>query len=328
MSDTTIHYTGLETTHPFIKAMLTYNNYDASDDPIAISATSLMKPTNMCALERTHCKADKVINLEMLIPSVMGNAMHTLLETALDETSDDLWKQLGVPKPEKLDVRQEVREEKLINGWKVTGKYDVLYMYDGSEWHLADLKTMSVWAMIIDPAKKKEEFIKQLSIYRWLNSDKDIADRAEILYWYTDWSASDARRKPDYPQSRIGSMEIMLWSITETERYIVSKLSDLDRAMSSLSTSSTTGFACSDEELWKTEPAFKYYKPNKSGTFNMARATKNFKTHNEAHAQYMSDGSIGKIVEVPGEAKRCKFCSVLNFCEQGMSYKALGLVKD
>jgi len=323
-----IHYTGLETTHPFIKAMLAFNNYDASDDPIAISATSLMKPTNMVALERHNKDTDKIINLEMLIPSVMGNAMHTLLETALDDTSDDLWKQLGVPKPDKLEVRQEIREQRLINGWNVTGKFDVLYMYDGSEWHLADLKTLSVWGFIIDPVKKKEEFVKQLSIYRWLNQDKPIADRAEILYWFTDWSGADARRKPDYPQSRIGSMEIMLWSINETERYITSKLADLDKAMSNLTSSSHTGFACSDEELWRTEPQFKYYKPNKSGGFNMARATKNFATYPEAHSKLMADGNVGKIVEQPGEVKRCRFCSVLSFCEQGQGYKALGLVKD
>lgn len=321
-----IKYVGHENLHPFLKAMLAYNDYDYSDDPTNISTTSLMKPTHMVALERFNKDTSKEINLEGMIPSVMGNAMHSLLENALDATDEATWKQFGIPKPEKLEVRQEERVIRTAKGYTVTGKFDMLYMYDGSEWHLADLKTMSVWALMIDPIKKKEEFIKQLSIYRWLNHDKDIADRAEILYWYTDWSKMDSIRQAGrgYPQSRIGHLEISLWSLDVTEKYVHDQLTALIAATKSLETKGVTGTKCSEVELWKTENTFKYYKnPKKTD-----RATKNFDNYNDAHARYMKDGSIGTVIEVSGEIKRCKYCSVTAFCPDYATYKALGYIKE
>lgn len=322
MSDIT--YTGHETLHPFLKAMLAYNNYDASSDETNISTTSLMKPTHMVALERANRHSSKEVNLDALIPSVMGNAMHSLLEVAINETTEEMWQQFGIPKPEKLEVRQEIREVKSILGYTVTGKYDILYMYDGSEWHLADLKTMSVWALMIDPDKKKEEFIKQLSIYRWLNTDKDIADTAEILFWYTDWSKTESMRKKGYPPSRIGHIEIALWSLEDTKKYVESKLSALIKAIESIKSVGSTGTKCSDTDLWKTENTFKYYKnPAKTD-----RATKNFDTHGEAHARLMDDGNVGVVIEVQGEIKRCKYCSVTAFCNDFRTYKTMGLIKE
>ena len=322
MSD--IKYVGHENLHPFLKAMLAYNDYDYSNDPTNISTTSLMKPTHMVALERFNKDTSKEINLEGMIPSVMGNAMHSLLEVALEKTSEEMWKQFGIPKPEKLEVRQEERVIRTLHGYTVTGKFDMLYMYDGSEWHLADLKTMSVWALMIDPIKKKEEFIKQLSIYRWLNHTVTIADRAEILYWYTDWSKADSMRKSSYPASRIGHLEIALWSLEDTEKYISDKLLKLIKATESLEKSGVTGTKCDDSELWKTENTFKYYKnPKKTD-----RATKNFETYGEAHARYMKDKAVGTIIEVSGEIKRCKYCSVTAFCPDYATYKALGYIKE
>ena len=317
-------YTNTGTYHPFLNAMLAYNNYDYSDDPLAISATSLMKPTNMVALERFNKATDKEIDLEALIPSVMGNAMHTLLETAIDHTQPDVWQMFGIPKPDKLEVRQEIREMKSIEGYNVSGKFDILYQYDGSDWHLADLKTMSVWALIIDPIKKKEEFTKQLSIYRWLNQDKEIADIGEILFWYTDWSKADSMRKRDYPKSRIGTIEIPLWSLTDTEAYIVNQLKALTKATTSLESTGSTGIECTELDLWRSDTVFKYYK----NPANKARATKNFDNYIDAQNKLLSDGLVGEVVEVPGEVKRCKYCSVLNFCPQGKTYKTLGLIKE
>lgn len=319
-----IKYNNPTRLHPFLCAMLAYNDYDFSEDPTAVSTTSLMKPTNMLALERKHKLADKEVDLEALIPSVMGNAMHSLLEKALEETTDEVWAQLGIPKPEKLEVRQEIRTVRAIDGYNITGKYDMLYMYDGSEWHLADLKTMSVWALIIDPAKKKEEFIKQLSIYRWLNQDEDISDDAEILFWYTDWSKADSVRKSNYPPSRIGNLPIRLWSIEDTETYIKKQLTALKAAEKSLEKGTATSVACSDSELWKTETTYKYYKNPKK----LERATKNFDSYSDAHDRYMKDGSVGTIITVPGQAKRCNYCSVTAFCEQYKTMKVTGLVKD
>jgi len=316
--------------HPFVAAMLTYNDYDYNDDPTVISVTSLMKPINMVALERFHSGCDKEVDVEALIPSVMGSAMHSLLEVALETTKPEVWKMLGV-KPDKLQILQEQRnvKEVLGTGFKVSGKFDVLYKYFDNPWRLADLKTLSTWGTILSGESKKLEYTKQLSMYRWGNQDKEIDDIAEIFYWYTDWSKVKALQDTSYPQSRVGHFEIALWSVEETDRYIRARLAEISRAINMLKTHGITGVTCTDEDLWRSDPKYKYYKPNKSGKINYTRATKVFDTLEEAQVYMATKGAgVGEIKEFPAEVKRCGYCSVREFCPQYAEFKAQGIIKE
>jgi len=320
------HYTNKSGLHPLLAAILTYNEYDSTDDPYIISTTSIMKPTQMIALERANWNADKIIDVEGLIPSVMGSAMHALLEKGLETVTDDVWRDLGV-EPKDLEILQENRVVKQVPGtlYKLSGKYDVLYRYKGSAWRLADLKTQSVWGVMLSGKEKEQEYIKQLSIYRWLNQDKEIDDIAEIFYWFTDWSKQKARSDSQYPQSRLGHKEIMLWSIEETETYIKNRVIEIDRAIKNYKETGDTKFRCNREELWQTDDVYKYYKPNKSGKINYSRAYKVCNSLQEAQDLIMKF-SEGDIKFFPGEIKRCNYCSVTEFCPQYKEYKEQGLL--
>jgi len=204
-----IKYNNPTNIHPLLATMLAYDDYDYNSDKSVISTTSLMKPTRMLALERTYMDSDKIIDLEACIPSVMGAAMHKLLEVSLEDTKDEIWSMFHIDKKD-MFISQEVRKERAIpnSDFKLSGKYDVLYKYKDEPARLADLKTMSVWGTMLSDGAKTLEYTIQMSIYRWLNQDIEIGDIGEILYWYTDWSKAAALRDSRYPQSRIGHKEI------------------------------------------------------------------------------------------------------------------------
>jgi hypothetical protein len=311
--------------HPLTRAMLAFNDYDYDDRENVISATSIMKPTHMVVLERSNKGADRLMDIEGMIPSVGGNALHNMLETALKKTNDETWKALGVPEPEKLIIQTEVREESEVGDHIVSGKYDVLFKYKDSKWQLADFKSMSVWGVMIDKPSKIEEWVKQMSIYRFLNQDKDIDDIAVILTWFTDWSKSDAviKVKQGYPQKRTDVEMVQLWSIAKTKAYLLSQEAKIKAGMKQYADTGKTGFECSDKELWKRGGKWAYYaKPGAK------RATKVVDTKDEAIKLQLKAKEPGAYYEYrQPEAVRCKFCSVTEFCSDYSKMILTGEVK-
>lgn len=310
--------------HPMMRAVLAHDEYDHDGRTNVISTTSIMKPTHMIALQRANMGADRRINIEGLVPSVLGTAIHSKAELALNDIDDELWKAIGVPHPEKLEVLQEIRSEMEIPPFVISGKYDLLFRYDGSKWQLGDWKSMSVWGMIIGLKEKQQEWIKQMSIYRYLNQDKEIDDIAVILYWLTDWSKTDARSKRDYPQSRVGQIDVALWSLDETKRYLEGKAKSIKAAMDRYAKTGATGTSCPEDELWAKPEAYAYYAKADS-----KRATKVLDNFADAEDMRLKAKDPTAYVEHrKGQKTRCAYCSVLEFCEQGLAYKVLGLVPE
>ena len=104
-----MNYKNFENVHPLLRAMLAYSDYDHDGRENVISCTSIMKPIQMIALERSNKSADRSMDIEGMIPSVGGTALHNHLENALNNTSDEMWKGLGVSNPEELEIITEVR---------------------------------------------------------------------------------------------------------------------------------------------------------------------------------------------------------------------------
>ena len=68
---------------------------------------------------------------------------------------------------------------------------------------------------------------------------------------------------------------------------------------------------CSDLDLWRSEPVFKYYKnPDKT-----SRSTKNYDTAAEANTRRAVEG-VGIVIERPGQVMACKYCPALMLCGQ------------
>ena len=69
---------------------------------------------------------------------------------------------------------------------------------------------------------------------------------------------------------------------------------------------------CTDEDLWRSAPVFKYYKnPVKTN-----RSTKNFDTRQEAYVRMAEDGGVGIVIEQPGQVTACKYCQAFSVCTQ------------
>ena len=304
-----------------LKVWLASKTYDGTNDPKIISATTILRPTKSLVMGLRVSDEPGETDFNRMVPSAMGTAIHTAIETAwLAKDLNSSLKTAGMPdnaiervkiNPETVEegdipIYMEIRNYKEIDGYKITGKFD--FVYDGV---LEDFKSTSVYTWINQ--SNADKYIEQGSIYRWLNPTIITADYMYIRYIFTDWSAAKASQDPKYPQSRIISQKYQLMSPQETENMIREKLGKL---ISNLDNPEDQIPECTDEELWRRESVYKYYKNPQ----NRTRSTKNFKTYHEAYERYIADGSIGEVVEVKGEVVFCKYCNAVNICEQAQRY--------
>jgi hypothetical protein len=111
----------------------------------------------------------------------------------------------------------------------------------------------------------------------------------------------------------VETKHLPLMSLQETEAWVANKLRLIEQY--SMSPESEIPH-CTDEELWRSEPQFKYYAdPAKTS----GRSTKNFPTLAEANL-HMSQAGKGIVITKPGEPKRCGYCSAFEGCTQKDQY--------
>lgn len=310
-----------------LKVWLAHKTYDSVDDPKCISATTILRPTKSLVLGMRVQEAETSTDLVRLIPSSIGTSIHTAIETAwLDKNLPETLKTAGIASnavgrikvnPETVEegdipIYMEIRNQKEIDGWKITGKFD--FICDGV---LEDFKSTSVYTWINQ--SNADKYIEQGSIYRWLNPELIKADYMYIRYIFTDWSAAKAMQDKTYPQSRIISQKYELMSVEATENMLKTNINNLIKYLDAPEDQIPE---CTAKELWQRDSVFKYYKdPNKK-----ARSTKNFSTYHEAYQKFIEDGSIGEVVEVKGEVVFCKYCNAITICEQARQYIDQGLL--
>jgi hypothetical protein len=293
--------------------------YDFKKGPNRISVTTLIKPLKQLILADRVPIEDTTIDLSNLIASSVGSAIHDSAENAwksphrtmidLGYSNDIVRKVVINPNKNELTsdmipIYLEGRAEKEIEGWTVSGKYDLI-----GQGILEDYKTTSVYTFIFQ--SKFKDFQLQGSIYRWLNLDKVTEDYMYINYVFTDWSKRDSiiQAKRGYPQSRLLQQQIPLLSIDITEKYIINKIKALKK-YHSLSESEIP--ECTKEELWQKDSVFKYYKnPNKT-----ARASKSSLIYDEVYSAFLKDGEVGLIKEIPAKVKACEHCAGSPVCKQ------------
>jgi hypothetical protein len=171
---------------------------------------------------------------------------------------------------------------------------------------LEDFKSTGTYNWISQSNSQK--YIQQASIYRWLNPTLVTEDTFAINYIFTDWSSVKAKQETDYPKNRLLQQKFQLMSIQETEQFIKDKVRQINKYVAAPHELPD----CTPEELWQRPNVYKYYKnPEK-----MDRSTKNFDTYWEANQRMTEDGSVGKVVEVKGEAVFCKYCAACGNCKQ------------
>lgn len=310
-----------------IAVFLATDNYDYNEDPNTISATSLLKPVRQLILAGRVPTEDVNIDLSQMISNRMGAAIHDGIERAwLNVHTSKVLEVLGYPAgmrqrvvinplPE-LDVSElipvylEQRAHRQLGKFTISGKFDFV-----AQGRVEDFKTTSVWTAM--SGNSDDKYIWQGSIYRWLNPHIITQDVMAIQWLFTDWNRAEAMRNPAYPQNRHQEKLYILKTVNETEAFIARKLALIEQYWTADESEIPE---CTDEELWRSLPVYKYYK----NPANTARSTKNFETQQEAMARYIEDGSVGLVKEVPGQVKACKYCPAFLVCKQKDRYVESG----
>ena len=347
----TINYTNEKDYGLSVAVWLADSEYDHSpvEGPY-VSVTGLLKPIRMIILDQRlkvlneTSDTSEVMDLDRFIPSRLGTAIHDSIEhswTRLDEDGKPAYRKalrrLGYPEdvilaihvnpndeelktnPDIIPVYLEQRSFKVINGYTVGGKFD--FIGNGVS---EDFLSMGSWGFIKDD--KDSDFIKQLSMYHWLNPDKITEDWAKIQKIITDWNKLEALKGAGkgYPENRIVEKILDLMTVEETEAWVTDKI---DEIKSYEGTDEQDLPVCTQKELWQDDPVFKYYGRTKKGTISM-KATKSFDDSASAYAHKTKEGD-GEVKAIYPKAKRCGYCAAFtaDICTQGRELMAAGLLQ-
>ena len=284
-----------------LQIWLATDNYEHDDDPIVISATTMLKSVRQIVLGKRYKDADRKVDFSNLVSSVMGSSIHASVEKALDRTNAlQVLEKLGYTNADKImdEMHVEVRTKKEIDDYVISGQFDMVY-----KGAVCDIKT-SAWKYILGNG---EDYRLQMSIYKWLNPEIITSNRGYIFYVFTDWTGVKAKQDSRYPQSKIAFKEYPLMDFDEIDTWIKTKLSAI---------TACRGLAdkdlplCSDKELWREPDTYAYY----SNPSNRTRATKVFDNRADAEAMVSSKGGI--VQERKGKVKACKYCPYINYCNQ------------
>lgn len=305
----------------FAQVYLATDNYDHAE--AGLSVTTLLKPVKQVILARRVPPNMRVADVTDYIASANGSAIHDGFERAWKSPNlASTLERIGIPakvagkvrvNPTEAEVAAggiipvytEVRSSKIVQGVKVSGKFD--FIGDGV---VEDLKNTSVWKYL---SGKDEAYIMQGSLYRWLNPKKVLKDWMNLTFNFTDWSRKDSFSNPNYPQTRMLTKRLDLIPIVDADRYAnerVTMLMDLaDAAEAKLP-------MCSDADLWRKADVWKFYAKPENATKPGARSTNNFDNEKDAQIKLFETGNKGVVKKVPGQVVACKYCDGFLACKQ------------
>lgn len=303
-----------------------------------ISVTTLMKPLKQIVLPNRIPPDQRTADVTDFVARKLGNAIHDSIEQGWLRGAHRALRLLGYPEDVvKRIVVNPVTEQRRnmkdmipvylenrgyreinVNGvvHTIGGKFDMV-----SDGILNDNKSTSAYSWIY--GTREDEHRLQMSLYRWIDAKRTDGEDPRVTeeicnvnYVFTDWQKMLARTNPKYPQSRVEQKTLTLLSLDETEAYVRSKLDLISRFSNALESDMPP---CSDEELWRSDPKFKYFTDPAKAQQPGARSTKNFDTLAEASA-YKAQQGKGVVVTVPGEVKACGYCPAFDVCKQKDDY--------
>lgn len=328
MTQTYSNMTGLPLS---IAVYLATDHYDHKAVGDGISATTLLKPIKQVILSKRVTGAEGIPDIAGLGKSRIGTSIHNGIKEAWLTNHVGALRALGYPEmlikkvvinPEpgtdltgKIPVYLEVRTSRVINGIKVSGEFDFV-----AEGALEDHKSTGTFTYVNNT--KDDDYILQGSIYRWLNPEIITKDTMGINFIFLDWSPAMARAQPGkYPHSQIMQKKYKLLPLDQTEQYVSQRIETLLRLWNAPEDQLTP---CSDYELWRSEPVYKFYKNPENANKPGARSTKNFDTQLEANTFKVTNGDVGVVKVVPGQVKACHYCPGAPVCEQRKALIASG----
>ena len=268
--------------------VLEHDDYDYNSDSKVISATSLISPARQVALKRLHYD-ELSVDVSDLIASRYGTAIHAAFENI-----------------KLTDCIQEQRLKAEFDNFTLSGKFDILRR-EGIFYRLIDIKSTSVWKLIMGDY---DQYIKQLSIYRYLcvENGYDTMQEAYIYFFFTDWQKRKAKEDPEYPQLRFHKLELKLWTIEETKKFIIDRYNKITIAEQLIKDGKESDIETTTEELWQRPDKFAVMKGKQK------RAVKLYDSKLKAEAHIGEDK--GYHIDTRKEvAKRCSYCACTRFCD-------------
>ena len=258
-----------------------------------LSATTLLKGTKEIILTDRHFDEIEVDAADE-VWSVFGTAVHTILEHQEDEAF----------KEESFSVG--------VFDYKVTGKVD---RYDMKNETIEDWKTASTWKVIY---KDFDDWKRQGLIYAYLLKQSGLSVRhIRFVALLKDHSKTEAKRKPDYPQSPvyIYEFDVNPDELTGIEALIKAKVLEVscnaEKADDDIA-------GCTPSERWSTDPKFAVMKEGRK------TAVKVCDSEEEAQAfieELEKDKDKYFVEERKGVDKKCEdYCPCAAFCSY---YKAM-----
>lgn len=258
-----------------------------------ISVTQLIAPPYQRQLRMSGVAATEDV-LDR-IWSLIGQVGHAIVERAYPQAYTDEAKNLSAAEAyERFGVVAEKRLYMPMNGWTVSGQFDVI-----ENGCLQDYKFTSTWSVVGDI---KPEWIAQLNLLRLLSIHNGIkVDSLRIIAILRDWSKGKAK-SAGYPRHQVAVVEIPIWSIEQTEAYMLERVK---------AHQSDAPPPCSDDERWKRPDVFAVMKAGRKS------AIKLHVSEIEAVGHCGELGSGHSIAKRPGGFLRCQeYCDVSISCPQ------------
>lgn len=255
-----------------------------------ISVTDLIEPVRLVALREAH-SSDLVTDASDLIWSLMGQAMHSVLEKA------------GIASG-KGETEKRLYAE--TNGWTWSGQFD----YIDEEGILWDWKFVSVYEFINGIRESRP---RQLNLYAYLASLNHLQITGlRVGYIFRDWSTRNAQNDSSYPQTQAVAIDIPLWTPEEQEQYLKDRIECHQKAQEAILSPNQEGLEeCTADERWAKPDTWAVVKRGNK------KATRVFATKEQADL-YIKDTKEFRIDFREGESTRCKYyCPVLKYCNQG-----------
>lgn len=319
---------------------LLHDEYDYVNEPNYISVTTLMKPIRHIILPPRIPQEQLEMDVADFVARTLGHSIHDSIEKAWKTGYPRSMQLLGYPQAvidrvlinptdeERAAIKhtipvyieQRTTRPVTVNGetFTIGGKFDM-----SADGIIQDNKSTSVNTWMF--GGRERDYQEQMSLYRWLDDYrvKELGhlpriseDFGRINFVFTDWAKNQAKSNPRYPQKRVEEKEIWLMSVEETDDWVRAKLAQIQ---ANRKKPEHLLPECTDEELWRSAPRYKYYSDPAKAIDPTARSTKNFDEPAEAH-RFAAEKGKGVVVTVPGEVKRCDYCNAFAGCTQKDRY--------
>lgn len=211
--------------------------YDHEEKGNSISATELLKPVRMTVLRRRYDSLLEVDAIDQLW-KLLGTGVHAVLE-----------KEKGMEKIERLKVT--------VLGREVSGRWDRIFKNK-----ITDYKVTSAWSIVF--GDREEEWVWQLSIYRWLYFKVKgvlLDETGSIVAILRDWSEKNLKTNKfgkvsdTYPKAPAIELNYKLKTIEETEAFVTECVLNI---INSEKLEDDALPLCSDEDRWWNEKNGEY----------------------------------------------------------------------